>query len=293
MQGTCSGRRSEAPAVMSVPALSLWESIMKTQIIETIESFVKDYQSREYIATSYGQPLVGFADAFHPYIQNLPELISPSHELPQNVLPDARVVITYYIPFTKVLAKSNRNGGTFASPAWAQAYEETNALFTELNDRIIALIHAHTGLAGVTPKAVTFDQQKLISDWSHRHIAYAAGLGTFGLNNMLLTEQGCCGRFSSVVTNLDLVPDAPVNGEYCLYKRNGSCGACVKHCPTGALTTDGYDRFKCYALCRENAKLYTAFGSSYTNEDGTGANSIGSEVCGKCITASPCAFRRL
>ena len=92
---------------------------MKTQIIETIESFVKDYQSREYIATSYGQPLVGFADAFHPYIQNLPELISPSHELPQNVLPDARVVITYYIPFTKVLAKSNRNGGTFASPAWA------------------------------------------------------------------------------------------------------------------------------------------------------------------------------
>ena len=46
-----------------------------------------------------------------------------------------------------------------------------------------------------------------------------------------------------------------------------------------------------YQNREEIAKLYTEFGSSYTNEDGTGANSIGSEVCGKCITGSPCAFR--
>ena len=113
---------------------------------------------------------------------------------------------------------------------------------------------------------------------------------------MLLTRRGCCGRFSTVITNLDLEPDQPLTEEYCLYKKNGTCGACVKHCPTGALTyggSEGYDRFKCYALCRENAKVYTQFGSSYTNEDGTGANSVGSEVCGKCVTASPCAFWNL
>ena len=121
-------------------------------------------------------------------------------------------------------------------------YEETNALFGELNGALIDFIHAKAGHAGITPKATTFDQQKLISDWSHRHIAYAAGLGTFGVNNMLLTRHGC------------------------------------------------YDRFKCYALCRENARIYTEFGSSYTNEDGTGANSVGSEVCGKCVTGFPCAF---
>ena len=28
-------------------------------------------------------------------------------------------------------------------------------------------------------------------------------------------------------------------------------------------------------------------------EDGTGANSVGSEVCGKCVTGSPCAFWKL
>ena len=264
---------------------------MKQQLIEFIKNYVIDYQEREGIVTRYGTPLVGFADAMHPYIQNLPSLIGPSHELPQNILPDARIIIAYFVPFTKELAKSNQEDGSTASPAWARAYEETNALFLELNEALIDFIHTRAGLAGVTPTAITFDQQRLISAWSHRHIAYAAGLGTFGLNNMLLTKQGCCGRFSTVVTNLNLEPDAPLPEELCLYKKNGKCRACVKHCPTGALTEDGYDRFRCYALCQENAKLYTKFGSSYMNKDGSGANSIGSEVCGKCITGSPCAFR--
>ena len=258
-----------------------------------IQSYISAYQEREEIATRYGEPLIGFADAWHPYIQNLPQIVSPTHELPQNVLPDARTIIAYYVPFTIELAKSNRADGMTASPEWARAYEETNALFAELNKAIIDFIQSQAGSAGVTPKAVTFYQNSLISDWSHRHIAYAAGLGTFGLNNMLLTRHGCCGRFSTVITNLELETGQPLTEEYCLYKKNGSCGACVKHCPTGALTFDGYDRFKCYALCQENARLYTQFGSSYTNEDGTGTNSVGSEVCGKCITGSPCAFWKL
>ena len=276
-----------------IPCRTDYNDSMKQLLTDYITTFVKDYEMRQDIATSYGQPLVGFADAFHPYIQNLPHLISPTHELPQNILPDARIIIAYFVPFTKELAKANRMDTLLASPEWARAYEETNALFAELNSKLITFIQENAGLAGITPKAATFDQKLLISDWSQRHIAYAAGLGTFGINNMLLTRHGCCGRFSTVVTNLNLAPDAPIESDFCLYKKNGTCGACVKHCPTGALTTDGYDRFKCYALCQENAKIYNMFGSSYTTEDGTGVNSVGSEVCGKCITGSPCAFWKL
>ena len=49
---------------------------MKTEIIEYIQTFISEYQNRDDIATCYGQPLVGFADAHHPYIKawiiNLP-----------------------------------------------------------------------------------------------------------------------------------------------------------------------------------------------------------------------------
>ena len=262
----------------------------KTEITEFIENYVAEYERRDEIATKYGEPLVGFADAYHPYIQGLPEFISPSHDLPQNVVPDAKTIIAYYIPFTRELAKTNRTEGILASPEWARAYEETNALFGELNAALIEFIHAKAGHAGISPKAATWNPELKISDWSQRHIAYAAGLGTFGLNNMLITKRGCCGRYSTVITNLDIEPDEPIETEYCLFKKNGSCGVCAKNCPAGALTTEGYDRSRCYELCLKNAAIYQDFGSSYLTEDGTEPNSEGSDVCGKCITSSPCAF---
>ena len=73
--------------------ISWYDNSMKQQITEFIENYIKEYESRESIATEYGQPLIGFADAFHPYIQNLTELISPTHVLPQDVLPDARIIV--------------------------------------------------------------------------------------------------------------------------------------------------------------------------------------------------------
>ena len=72
--------------------------------------------------------------------------------------------------------------------------------------------------------------------------------------------------------------------------RNVNCVLCVKHCPSGALTLNDYDRHKCYAVLKKNAKLYTEFGSSYTDDSGDCPNSEGSEVCGKCVINTPCTF---
>ncbi|APC80214.1 hypothetical protein [Clostridium botulinum] len=263
---------------------------MKEKITEMIRNFVKEYEQKNDISTKWGEPLVGFADANHPYILNLKELITQTHKLPTDVLSDASIVIAYFIPFTKELANTNRIAGDISSPEWALAYEETNAMFVKLNEYIISELRKIGYHAGISPEASTFDQKILKSNWSHRHFAKVAGLGTFGINNMLITKIGCCGRYSTIVTNLDVKPDSPLEDEFCLYKKNKSCGICVKHCPSGALTLDGYDRHKCYVVLRKNAELYTEFGSSYTNKSGDHPNSVGSEVCGKCVVNTPCTF---
>ncbi len=265
---------------------------MKKKILSWICDFVKSYEQREDIITNWGTPLVGFADASHPYILNLKKLVGSNHGMPREVLDDAAIVIAYYVPFTKELAKTNKNGSELASREWAVAYEETNAMFKELNSYIIEKIEAHGFRADISPKTATFSLTELKSDWSYRHFAYAAGLGTFGLNNMLITKSGCCGRYNTIVTNLNVEPDAPVEEEYCLYKKNGTCAVCVKHCPTGALQKDNYDRHLCYTLLMKNAAIHTGLGDSYMDEKGN-ANSIGSDVCGKCVTQSPCAFWQL
>lgn len=263
---------------------------MKDVIAEMIRNYVREYENRTGITTRWGIPLVGFADASHPDVLKLKETITPAHKLPTEVLPAAKIIISYFVPFTRELAYTNRIRDAVASPEWALAYEETNAMFRNMNEFLMLELKNLGYEAAVPAEAYTFDQEKLISGWSQRHIARAAGLGTFGINNMLITEGGCCGRYSSVITNLDLEPDRPSTEEYCIFKSSGRCGACVARCPSGALTLQGFDRNKCYEVLRKNAERYREFGSSYTDESGNLPNSAGSEVCGKCATNVPCSF---
>ena len=97
------------------------------------------------------------------------------------------------------------------------------------------------------PARMAFDMERLIHRWSQRHVARICGLGNFGINNMLITEMGYAGRYGSFVIDAALPYNEYVMDEYCLYKSNGNCAVCVKACPTGALTLDGFDRYKCYS----------------------------------------------
>jgi len=266
---------------------------MKDKIRKIIHDYVREYEKRANIATTWGEPLVGFADAKHPLISEYKTIIGENHGTPGEVLDDASIVIAYYVPFTKELAKTNVTGTNLASREWAIAYEETNAMFRTLNEHVIAELEKMGYKAGISPKTNTFSTTELKSDWSYRHYAYLAGLGTFGINNMLITKQGCCGRYNNIVTNLDVIPDRPLEEELCLYKKNGSCKVCLQNCPVGALTTEGFDRHLCYSLLLKNAAVHTGLGNSYMDESGESANSVGSDVCGKCVTQSPCAFWNL
>lgn len=253
---------------------------MKAFIHKEIEDFV----AAAKVETKWGIPIVGFAEANSDYFLDLKEIVGKDHVQPKTVLKDASIVIAYYVPLLKQTAESNR-AGRLSSKEWAVAYEQTNQLFSALNCHLIYKLKEKGYEGAVTPEADTFDRCGLISNWSQRHVAYLAGLGTFGLNNMLITEKGCCGRFSSVITNLDVVPNRPRQDQLCLYKKNGTCGLCAKSCPSGALTKASYDRKACFAICQENAEIFCEFENSYEAGEQTG-----SEVCGKCMVAMPCSF---
>jgi epoxyqueuosine reductase len=63
--------------------------------------------------------------------------------------------------------------------------------------------------------------------FSHRHAAVAAGLGEFGLNNLLLTPQyGPRVRLESMITTAELAPDPLCEGPICLGAE--ACGLCLE-----------------------------------------------------------------
>lgn len=262
---------------------------MKNLIENYIVKFVKDYEKREDISTTWRKPLVGFADANHEDILHIREYTFEGHLMPRDVLDNPTVIIAYFVPFTKDIVDSNI-GGELASEKWTLAYEETNEMFIKLNDYIISKIEEMGYKASVCKVAGDFKADILKSRWSHRHIAKIAGLGTFGINNMLITNEGCCGRYFTIVTDLPVIPDQPLEEEFCLYKRNESCLVCVKNCFSGALNKDSYNRFKCFEIC---LKSFDKFEQLYGNSDKEKSKPKGgSEVCGKCVVNLPCSFKQ-
>ena len=245
-------------------------------VLDFIVEFVSEYMRRKDIHTEWRKPLVAFANAKDSMFLDLKRIIGSSHALPTDFLEDAKTVICYFLPFKEWIVKSNI-GGEYASKEWALAYVETNRLIIEINEALARELERMGFKSAVLPPTHNFDEEKLISDWSHRHVAYIAGLGTFGLNRMIITESGCCGRIGSLVTNAEIKPTEKPETEYCLYKRDGSCVKCVEKCTFNALKLDSFDRHKCYNVCLKNAEKYEDLGLA--------------DVCGKCLCGIPCSLK--
>lgn len=247
---------------------------MKKRTIHEIEGFVAEYQQKQDISTAWGVPLVGFAAADDPLFEQLKTAVSATHAVPRDLLASAGTVISFFLPFPKSVTSTNIKG-RLSSPEWAVGYIETNELIKQLSLRLAELFSAAGEEVVSIPATYNWIEDKLISNWSHRHVAIIAGLGQFGLNNMLITEKGCCGRIGSLVTSAVIEPDIRPEAEACLYKYDGSCKKCVGKCVNEALFEDSFDRFKCYDQLLENVEEHQAVGYA--------------DVCGKCLAAVPCS----
>ncbi|MDO5845024.1 MAG: hypothetical protein Q4Q53_07775 [Methanocorpusculum sp.] len=214
-------------------------------------------------------PIVCVADVNSPLIRNIRTHTFENHLMPEDILPTARVVISYFLPFRKEYALTNSEG-IDPSEIWVRLYVDTNKIIEEVNLALVSKIN-ELGYSADFFKG-GFDENKIMSRWSQKHIAEAAGLGKFGVNNLLITKVGSCGRFGSVVSDIPVECDLPMTDELCLYKSKGKCGVCIKRCSVKALSLEGYNRKVCYERCLSNEIKY------------------GADVCGKCAVNIPCAF---
>ena len=249
---------------------------MNKEITKIIKNYIKKYQKSDDIKTEWKEAIVNFADAKDPQFKKLKEIVSASHAMPEDIISDAKSVIAYFIPFSEEIANSNIEG-KYSSKEWAKAYVETNQLISNINDNLKNKLAEKDIKVATMPATSNFDEDNLISDWSHRHVAYIAGLGTFGLNNMLITDKGCAGRIGTIVSNINLESSVKIKEERCLKKAGYNCNKCIDRCVIDALTESDFDRFSCYELLLENDSLYS--------------NLALTDVCGKCCVDLPCSFK--
>lgn len=244
---------------------------LREQIIHLISTAVSEWQRPEL----FRQPLVGFSAADDPSYEQLKEIVGPWHLRPQDILPQAKTIVSFFIPFSEQVILSNR-GQDRPSRTWAESYVEANKLINHISEEIISFLQ-NQGIGAVTIKAThTYAESTLQASWSHRSAAYIAGLGKFGVNRMLITPVGCAGRYGSVIIEQEIAPDTRPVKEYCIYYQDGSCLDCIAVCPVNALGVDSFEKFTCHARLLENAQEFTDIGTC--------------DVCGKCVVVGPCAI---
>jgi len=251
---------------------------MQEKLETFITEFVTCYNEKPEIKSNWEAPIFAYADAGDPLFKELKTVIGGYHKLPADIMADARTVISYFIPLSRSIADSNIPG-YFSSEPWVFGYFETIDLISAINNGLIKLFALDGWQLATTADHRSWDPVTMKCDWSHRHAAYIAGLGTFGINRGLITAKGVCGRIGTLVTDVYIKPTPRPELEYCLYKRDGSCGFCLKKCPVQALDVpDFYDNKSCMAVTYENADKYKAIGFA--------------DVCAKCMTGVPCSVKR-
>ena len=189
------------------------------------------------------------------------------------------------LPIAEETKKSNQKETKVPSNRWAHTRNCGENFNIELRKYLVKLL-TEEGYKAVAPYIseqfhwVNNSPVGIASSWSERHALYAAGLGTFGLCDGLITEKGKAMRCGSVVTDLKLKAskrDFSSHYDHCLFLTDGKCGQCIKRCPAGAITSKGHDKDKCLQYQKDNIDP-SAYGVKVAG-------------CGLCQTDVPCESR--
>ena len=251
----------------------------------------------------WDEPLVGFADGDDPLFQEYKQIISPFHQTPREALeahlkkvangyprPEKVTAVAFILPSTQATRESMRRESQVCSLRWNYTRHYGQECLNRLSRYVVAT------LEGLGQHAIAPDMEKSFevkrdgpynrtSNWSLRHVAYAAGLGSFGLSEGFITAKGIAIRVGSVVCDVAVPATPRLSKDHhanCLFFREGSCNRCTERCPAGAINEQGHDKVKCAEyLIRTMPKIAQEIG----RKDPFVGGYMG---CGFCQTKVPC-----
>lgn len=261
----------------------------RDDIITLAEKFICD-SSDNYISENvalsskcvgkkiYDAPIFAFGSPDDEiYIKYKSFSVIGSHFLnPAEWLSSTKTVISFFLPYTDAINQANAADSNYPADEWLHGRYEGQQLLSQLLEYLVKTM-SEAGFKSIAPsndqRYKTGNAEKNIentSNWSERHIAYACGLGTFGLSKGIITKKGMSGRFGSVLTELNLPKDS--RGYSDVYEHCNMCGACIGRCPANAISIE---HGKQSELCRDFLRnTWEKYNPRYG--------------CGKCQTGVPC-----
>lgn len=246
---------------------------------------------------AFDQPLVGVSNGADPLYSEYRKHIGSFYFTPIDLFgqsfpdisisPEDLTIISWIIPSTSKTREEQAGQKQYPSERWVR----TRALGEDFNNAIRRKVveqltqNKINALAPLlSPLWSRYDEGPYApcSNWSERHAAYAAGLGTFGLCDGLITPVGKAVRVGSVIAQLNMEPDTrPYEDHhaYCLHFSHDTCRECISRCPVNALSESGHDKQRCMQYTEKAMNAYIR--KKYN---------IDTYACGLCQAGVACTF---
>jgi hypothetical protein len=247
----------------------------------------------------FERPLIGIADGNDLLFEEYKSIIGEFHLTPLEILNSVVSpfseketyndisVVCWALPFTQRIKKSNGGARQWPSLRWSHGTHFGEKFNNRVRQSLVNILTSY-GYKAVAPMLspqwtrITHFPGGHTSNWSERHALYAAGMGSFSLNDGFITEYGIAMRCGSVVVNtkLPLIPRKyNSHVENCLFYPDKKCGVCFDRCPANAISIKGHDKVSCRKYREE------FFGNFLSKQCGV---HITSGSCGLCQTDVPC-----
>ena len=210
------------------------------------------------IADSLGGRLFGVCqidqplrDSFHFEIKKISEMLPTAISIGY---PLAKPVMQTLIDRPNMLYKAH--------------YRQVNAMLDDIAHTIAVEIQKSGSQALPIPASMVLKRHPMTAHLSHREIAFRAGLGWWGKNNLLVNPRfGSQVRLVTILTNMELEPDSPLATDC------GHCRACIAACPAKAISQER-EKFDLKA-CSDKIHQFAR------------ENDYGMYICGLCLKACP------
>lgn len=243
---------------------------MEKELLKMLESHFTESElnrlPKEYGGERiFSTPLIGVASGDDPIYYKYKEVVGPEHLTPtemwkasgQQEIDNKKLrVLSIVFPYSTMIRNKSKNFVklhhiTLPSEYYSIGRNYANEFKTYIMKQCVDYFQqkGYKAVAGMLSKAFTIIMKNTFySTWSERHIAFAAGLGTFSLHEGFITEVGCNVRLASVITNAPLKAtlrksDNPYSN--CLFFAQGTCKSCIEKCPAKAISEEGHDKLKC------------------------------------------------